>query len=531
MPETLRKESPARDFARLLLTHRRRWLTPALAVAGLTLVYAALRSDTWEAAQSIVVRNEAAGNLTEPGKFRHAEEMKTTQETILELASSREVLRQALSEVGPPAGGAVSADWPTAIDVADLAEWVKLAPPKGAEFGKTEVLYLTVRDRDPARGLALVAAISRQLQTRFQKLRDAKAQGMIDEWAKAVSLAEADLQAATDRLTELESSVGSDLAELRMLLESFSGESDLHRKSAALETELREAQLAETSNRGLLTLLESARVDQGRLLATPGRLLESQPSLKRLKEGLVDAQLHTAELSGGMSDRHPLVMAALEAERKIGDQLHQELEIACRGVQADLEWSSARVCRLSEQLADTRGRLAKLAGLRASYANLIASVKNCGALVEAAQRELAEARGSQAGAHSASLIYSIDAPQLGARPVGPGRAVIAVLGLVAGLVVGGGVLFLSVEMPTPGRAAAAGLAVRESAASAGDLRSGAVKWSETIPQQRSETIPQPVASNTTFGFAAERRRVARPLSVRKALDKAAMNSFAPYAGM
>ncbi|HEX7446678.1 MAG TPA: hypothetical protein VF306_03985 [Pirellulales bacterium] len=530
MPDDLRSQTPIRKFATLLITHCRRWLTPALTVAGLALAYAALRPDTWEAAQSMVVRNEAAGNLTEPGKFRHAEEMKTTQETILELASSREVLRQALVEVGPPAGAAVSTAWPTATDIVDLAELVELAPPKGAEFGKTEVLYLTVRDHDPARGLALVAAISRQLQARFQQLRDTKAQGMIDELAKAVSLAEADLQEATARLTALESSVGSDLAELRMLLESFSGESDLRRKSAALETELREAQLAQTSNRGLLTLLESAHVDQGRLLATPGRLLESQPSLKRLKEGLVDAQLHTAELSGGMSERHPLVMAAMEAEREIGNQLHKELEIACRGVQADLELSAARATRLSEQLADTRARLAKLAGLRAEYANLIASVKNRSALVEAAQRELAEARGSQAGAHSASLIYSIDAPQLGARPVGPGRAVIAVVGLLAGLVVGGGVLFLSVEMPVTARVSESlpssfwhSLPTVTAAPTAG--LTGAAQ--SGIAREPKPVAPAPMAT----AFRPERRRFARPISVRKALAKAALDGSSPYAGM
>lgn len=517
MSEPLRSQTPVRKFAQLLVAHRRRWLVPAASVAGLALAYAVLRPNVWEASQSMVIRNEAAGNMTEPGKFRHAEEMKTTQETILELARSREVLRQALIEVGPPVGAAVSSNWPTAIDTADLAELVKLAPPKGAEFGKTEVLYLTVRDRDPLRSLALVAAICRQLQTRFAQLRDAKAQGMIDELAKAVSLAEADLQEATAQLSELESSVGSDLAELRMLLDSFSGESDLRRKASTLETELREAQLAETSNRGLLSLLESAQVDQGSLLATPSRLLDSQPSLKRLKEGLVDAQLHTAELSGSMSDRHPLVMEALEAEREIGRQLHKELEIACRGVQADLELSTARAACLSEQLVDTRDRLTRLAGLRADYANLIASVKNRSALVEAAQRELAEARGSQAGAHSASLIYSIDAPQLGDRPVGPDRAVIAVLGLVAGLVAGGGVLFVSIELPT----ASLDQHGHRVAQTMPATPAGAVQWAAPVPQP----VPAPA------GFRAERRRAPRPLSMRKALDKAAIHGFSSYTGM
>lgn len=442
----------ARDLVRIAVVHRRRWLLPAAVVAASVIVFALVRPNTWEASQRIIVRNEAAGNLGEPGKFRQPEDMKTAQETILQMAQSREVLRQALLEVGPPANADVGPAWPTAIDLTDLAETISLAPPKGSEFGKTEVLYLNVKENDPARGLALVAAITRQLQARLQELREARAQGMIDELSKAASLAEADLQATTQQLSELESSVGADLAELRTLLESSSGESDLRRKSETIETELREAQLEQSSNRGLLALLESATHDHGRLLATPSRLLESQPSLKRLKEGLVDAQLHTAELAGNMSERHPLVKAAIEAEREIGDELHRELEIACRGVRVELELSAARVERLSEQLTETRGRLARLAGLRASYGNLITAVKNRAGLLEAAQRELAEARGSQAGAHSASLLYSVDAPQLGARPIGPSRLTLCLLGVVSGLMVGGGVLFLTVdlsEVPQP----------------------------------------------------------------------------------
>ena len=39
-----------------------------------------------------------------PGKFSYPEEMKTVQETILEVVKSRSVLAAALREVGPPAG-------------------------------------------------------------------------------------------------------------------------------------------------------------------------------------------------------------------------------------------------------------------------------------------------------------------------------------------------------------------------------------------------------------------------------------------
>ena len=59
--------------------------------------------DTWEASQALIVRNEASSAEKGPGKFSYPEEMKTVQETILEVVRSRSVLEAALREVGPPA--------------------------------------------------------------------------------------------------------------------------------------------------------------------------------------------------------------------------------------------------------------------------------------------------------------------------------------------------------------------------------------------------------------------------------------------
>ena len=59
--------------------------------------YAAVRRPTWNATQALIVRNRAsAGEEGLPGKFRQPEEMKTFQETIVELARSRGVLESAL---------------------------------------------------------------------------------------------------------------------------------------------------------------------------------------------------------------------------------------------------------------------------------------------------------------------------------------------------------------------------------------------------------------------------------------------------
>ena len=85
-----------------LREHTWHWLAPALVIGSLGVLYAAVRSDTWAASQALIVRNEAASHREGNGQFDHADQMKTLQETILEVARSRDVLRAALQEAGPP---------------------------------------------------------------------------------------------------------------------------------------------------------------------------------------------------------------------------------------------------------------------------------------------------------------------------------------------------------------------------------------------------------------------------------------------
>ena len=434
---------------RILASHPKRWLLPALAVALLAGLYALVRPATWEASQALIIRNEAANNRQAPGKFHHSDEMKTVQETILELVKSRGVLRSALVEVGPPTECRAEADWPSDEDVTSLRGQIKLAPPKGAEFGQTEVFYLNVCDHDRDRAVALARAICGQLEARFQELRDAKAQSMIDELIKSVKLARADLTESTARLTETEKLAGNDLAELRILQDSNSGESVLRRTINEVESGLRQARAARVASQELLGLLVGAQADPGRLVATPNQLLESQPALRRLKDGLVDAQLRTAQLQGRMSVQHPRVLAAKEAEDQIGRHLHDEMAVAIRGIEVDLRLGAARTAMLQERLDDATKRFARVASVRASYTNLLAENGNRTALLQRAEDNLAEARAAQASAKATSLIARIDSPDAGTSPIGPGRAIILLVGVAGGLLAGFGVLFLTVE-PVPG---------------------------------------------------------------------------------
>jgi uncharacterized protein involved in exopolysaccharide biosynthesis len=440
---TISLTGPA-DLVRLLITYPLRWLVPTVLVVLAAAGYATLRSDTWEATQALIIRNAAAGNGDAAGKFQHGDELKNLLETVLELSKSRGVLAQTLEEVGPPADRSSTEAWPSDEEIALFGESFKIAPPKGAEFGKTEVFYLKVQDRNRRRAIALATSLCNQLEARYNQVRDGRAQGMVGELTKTVQLAQTDLQASTSRLKQVEQQVGSDLAELRHLTQvGGGGESDLRRKSLELESELRKAVATQRNLTALLDNLEASLADQGQLLATPNGLLESQPALRKIKDGLLDAQLRTAQLLGTMSAVHPQVIAAREAEQEIRRHLRGELIVAIRGVELDRNLATNRENTLKEQLDTLHDRLELLAGLRSEYAGLVAEVDHSTKLMEAAQRQLVDARASQSSALTASLISRLDAATTGPRPIGPGRSMLLLAGLVGGPIFGLAILLIS----------------------------------------------------------------------------------------
>ncbi|NLE40197.1 MAG: hypothetical protein GX621_19460 [Pirellulaceae bacterium] len=497
--------------------HPLRWALPAGLITLAAVLFAVVRPPTWQASQALTVRNEAINRNEELGAFGHADQMKAVQETILELARSRGVLHATLVDVGPPAKYAGSADaWPTERDVADFRDAVAIAPPKGADFGSTEVFYLNVKDRDRDRAIRLAETLCDRLETRFQNIRDTKAQSMVGELTNAVRLAQADLDDATVKLSAIEKEVGPDLAELRILNDATNGDSTLRRTAGEIRTELRTARAGYETNKELLTLLEQAQHDQGQLLAAPNQLLESQPALRRLKDGLVDAQIQTAQLKGRMSDEHPLVKAAREAEQEIGRHLHHELGIAIRGVKADLRLTGDRLRLLEERLVESTGRLERLAALRAPYANQLASAAHRTAVLQRAEQQLSQARATQASAAETSLISRIDAPDTGTKPLGPGRATIGLFGLAGGLLVGLGVLLLSagpVPVETPTESVSAQSIVPRDAAVVDEPAAA------TPPDDSLPTVPR-----RTPSFATVRPTAGRSI-LTSALEK--LNGHAP----
>jgi uncharacterized protein involved in exopolysaccharide biosynthesis len=245
----------------------------------------------------------------------------------------------------------------------------------------------------------------------------------------------------------MEAEVGEDLGDLRMLHNSLTGETSLQRTATEIRNELRQVQNSRDSTEALMGLLKAAQEDPGRLVATPNRLIESQPGLRQLKEGLVEAQLRTATLRGRMSEVHPMVVAARESEQEVRRNIHAELSEAISGLELESRLQGRQEESLQARLADLDRRLARLASLRASYGSNLAETANRAELLRQAEDDLSQAEVSQVGADAASLIGRIDVPTVGTRPAGPGRTLIVLVGAVGGLLAGLGFLVLTTPMP------------------------------------------------------------------------------------
>ncbi len=318
----------------------------------------------------------------------------------------------------------------------------------------------------------------------------------------------------------MESTAGSDLAELRMLSEAFAGASNLQTSLAEVRQELRQADSTHTANEQLLHLLTAAQEDPANLVATSNRLLEAQPALRRLKDGLIDAQLARSQLLGSMSEQHPRVKAAMAAEQEIRGHLHRELNVALRGLRADQNLVESQIAALSDKARDLQERLETLATMRATYSNQLAEVRQATVTFTTAQQELNTARASLAAGDVTSLVTRVEAPQTGPRPEGPGRSVIAGAGAAGGLLLGLGLLVLTCPAPVrPAPVAVAPLAGAQNvlAAPSEPLPTPVAATTSAPGSQHADPTPAIAPVGNAAGGSGGSRQPARAMTLKEAL--------------
>jgi len=451
-----------RNLLRGILVWAPLWIGTMILFGALGTAYVMfLKQDAYLASQAIMVRDEANGAIVRLGRFQSQSDMKAAQETILETAKSHQVVRSALESVGPAPklfpGWSFGAEeeFPSLRLIDETARRaISVHAPKGAEFGVTEVIYIDVTSTPRDRALALNLALCEALEARLQQVRRARADSVIAELTHARELARNELAASTEQLHAMELEAGTDLSDLRGMIEFSSSSSSTRLEFDQIKNELRQTEQTLQQLRSDRDMLLAAIEDPAAFVVAPSALLNSQPGLKRLREGLVDAQLSGSQLTGKFTDDHPLVIAANSAQSTIIQRFSEELRASLASIEADVTVAEQNQARLEAKKKSLEMRLTQLTNNRAQYSNFAAEVKSRVSILESAERALAEALAARDSSQSTSLLTRLDAPIVSDKPIGPGRLTLIAVCAAAGLAFGLGIVVLITPLdsgPTYGR--------------------------------------------------------------------------------
>lgn len=442
---------PWKHVRDILIAFAPLWLGATLLFTVAGGIFTLLHADVWSARQPLVVRDEASSSYDRLGRFASQSALQAAQETILEMAQNPEVVRAALKQIGP-AAGSDPATWPTASDVDTIAsQCVNVVAPQGSEFGSSDVVYLEVKCRGPERANEFCRALFDSLTEQLRKVRQVRADSVIAELTYARDLAKHNVEEATAKIHEIEVQFGTDLGELRNLNDTIAGDGTNRRTLEQTTSELQKAQLDYQRLEALNELLVAGAEDPQHLLVSGGDLLASQPSLQRLKEGLIDAQLAASQLSGIYTPENPKQRAAVAAEQEIMRRMRQETVAVIRAMEPTIRLARQRVEQLQNRESKLSQRLDGLAEARAEYAMIDADLKNRTRSLSDAQRALSEAQATRSAALSTNLIAELGPPQVSDKPLGPSGSALTAGSTVAGLVFGFGAVFLVAPGPTERR--------------------------------------------------------------------------------
>ncbi len=439
---------PWKHIRNVLVLFAPLWIGAVLVFGLIGISYSFLTSDVYSARQPLVVRDEATRAVDRLGRFASQTELNAAQETILEMAQNREVVAAALREIGPP-DGRLDEDWPSPSNVnGAIRSAVNLLAPQGAEFGNTEVVYLEVKAEDPDRAIRFCHAMFDSLTKHLRDVRRVRADSVIVELTHARDLAKQNLDEVSSRMQEIEVQFGADLGELRNLNDTYGGDSSYRRSLVASKEQLQLAELELEKLQSLHALLVAGSKDPTKLLISGGDLLNSQPSLQRLKDGLIDAQLRASQLSGVYTLENPKRRAAIATEREIRERIIQETLSVIASMQPMLELQVAQVKKLTQRVNDLSDKLQMLAEARTTYAEIDSELRQRSEQLAEAEQRLVDARASRSAALSTNLVAELGPPQVSDKPLGPGATTMTFGSMMAGLIFGLGAVFLIAPGPT-----------------------------------------------------------------------------------
>ena len=439
-------QSPS-NFSLLIGLFRKHFLlllVPVALFSASAAAYTLTRKPVWRATQTLQIRDELAMQTVMPGRFNSLDMMKMVQETIHETVRRHSVVEKVLRSINPPAGYESPQAWPSVEDVENMQGSISLSPPNGAEFGRTEILLLSVKAETTDRAKKIVALLAQELQFQLNELRDKRAASIENELDESVRLATSDLDSSNQELAEFEKGIGDILVDLRSVSsDTGSSGTTLHSRLNNIFAEQRDAAKRRDVLDKQIDIIREAANDPDQVLTFSSELLDAQPSLKKLKDELITIQSNTAMKLGQFESFHPKAKAAIEAENVVKEKILDEVKIAVQGLKGQVDVVTKNIDRLETIEKKLRGKLQKLAESRAKYSALLKNVEQRRTVVNKALEDLARAKASRAAARTTSLVTSLDEPFSGSRPEGMSKKIVVGAAGFAGLVSGIGLVFFA----------------------------------------------------------------------------------------
>lgn len=418
-------------------------VVPPLLAGGLAFAWFLVTPQSWKAYQSLLIRDDLLGDNFKPGRFSSLENQKSAQETILHIARKPQVIRGALEALGPdPSETDDNEAWLSEQAIEDMRDAISIVAPNGAEFGKTDVVVLSVKSRSRDRACRFADAVTGEIEKNLREVRRDQLLSMQSELELSVQQLSREYDLIAEKVKEVELAVGSDLPVLRSLLDRASSASDVQRALEQIRQERRVAENELEVARKQMQLLQSIESDPAQFSVSSSELLNMQPIFKKLREGLTDAELRLLTESGRYEPGHPSVVHAREVIEQTRQQIRREAQVVIEGLRSQESTAEAKLQRLLKSEQQYDGRLARLGEKRVEYETLAVEMQKRGETLGKAKTDLAQIQSLAEAADRVSLITRIGQPQADLRPDGLSKKAMVLLAIVGGLVIGGGLVGL-----------------------------------------------------------------------------------------
>ncbi|MEQ1905693.1 MAG: hypothetical protein ABL888_16005, partial [Pirellulaceae bacterium] len=412
-------------------------LASVIICSVLSLLYALQAKKKWLASQTMVLRDDLLGESFKPGRFPSQETLKNAQETLLHIAKKSEVIREALRLTHPEQ--AAEKDWPSDDVVDGTRDLISLVAPNGSEFGKTDVVILNVKQNSPESAKKFAQTMAEQIEHHIRIFRSDLLRSMEQELNLQYEQAKVEFEQVAEPVRKLVESTGTDLESLKAFNDTGSGGNEMQRVLENLKSEKRsaltQAQLAEKQ----LELLAEAKSEPEVAFARNNELMQTQPSLKRLADGLNDAKLTYNTLAGAFLSEHPRLKAAEQAVANTKQQIASEISLIESALQTQLELARDQIAFFANEEEKYESRMLSVNEKRIDFQQLTNDLTQRLEAMGKQQTMLSEIQSLANTADRVSLVAIVGEPELATNPIGLSKSWIVLMGTIGGFFLGLGI--------------------------------------------------------------------------------------------